>query len=582
MGWKNGRENCCSPGETPLRLRSNFFRYWHTLRFLRLEQFIYRAWFRLYKAKVDFRPAPKTRNLGSFWVKPVARAPSLFDEQSFKFLNVTGVLDDIGWDGLQREKLWRYNQHYFDDLNAKGAAERSVWHRKLLSDWLEANPPAHGSGWEPYPTSIRIVNWIKWSLAGNSLNEGCLNSLAIQVRWLRCRLERHLLGNHLFTNGKALVFAGLFFEGPEASAWLRCGVRLLARELPEQVLADGGHFERSPMYHALALEDILDLTNLLRVGKDLGEVAMLLPMLEESVPRMLNWLLTMCHPDGELSFFNDAALDIAPSPDSLFAYARRLGFGNGRPAEPLPASEKKKSLPVITALQPSGYVRIDAPSASALIDVAPIGPDYLPGHAHADTLSFELSAFGQRLFVNSGTSVYGLSEERLRQRGTAAHNTVIVDEVNSSEVWSGFRVARRARPSNLEIERFARHVRVSCGHTGYQQTIKPPVTHVRQWVMTARELKISDVLRPSVAAYSHPAKARYHLHPAVRIISDDLSSSVTLRLPDGQDIQFVAFVGISVEAATWHPRFGVSEPTSCIVLPLVEGAASAIIRWGNQ
>ena len=80
----------------------------------------------------------------------------------------------------------------------------------------------------------------------------------------------------------------------------------------------------------------------------------------------------------------------------------------------------------------------------ALLDVAPVGPDYLPGHAHADTLSFELSLFGQRVLVNSGTSQYEAGPERSRQRGTAAHNTVIVDGHDSSEVWAGFRVARRA------------------------------------------------------------------------------------------------------------------------------------------
>jgi hypothetical protein len=38
----------------------------------------------------------------------------------------------------------------------------------------------------------------------------------MQVRFLRKRLEVHLLGNHLFANAKALVFAGLYFSGDEA------------------------------------------------------------------------------------------------------------------------------------------------------------------------------------------------------------------------------------------------------------------------------------------------------------------------------------------------------------------------------
>ena len=39
----------------------------------------------------------------------------------------------------------------------------------------------------------------------------------------------------------------------------------------------------------------------------------------------------------------------------------------------------------------------------------------------------ELSLFGHRMLVNSGVSCYGDSRERLRQRATAAHNTVVID-----------------------------------------------------------------------------------------------------------------------------------------------------------
>ena len=102
-------------------------------------------------------------------------------------------------------------------------------------------------------------------------------------------------------------------------------------------------------------------------------------------------------------------------------------------------------------LRDSGYVRLAAGPAVALLDVAPLGPDYLPGHAHADTLSFELSLFGQRVIVNGGTSRYGSGPERLAERGTAAHSTVQIDGADSSEVWGGFRVARRARPRDVRV-----------------------------------------------------------------------------------------------------------------------------------
>src|SRR5439155_4285503 len=126
-------------------------------------------------------------------------------------------------------------------------------------------PPGFGAGGEPYPLSLRIANWSKWACSRFSLSGAAVHTLAVQARYLRGRLEHHLLGNHLLANAKALVFAGLFFDGDESKEWLDVGLGILERELTEQVLADGGHFERSPMYHSIVLEDILDLLAMGRV-----------------------------------------------------------------------------------------------------------------------------------------------------------------------------------------------------------------------------------------------------------------------------------------------------------------------------
>jgi uncharacterized heparinase superfamily protein len=97
------------------------------------------------------------------------------------------------------------------------------------------------------------------------LSNSRLESLALQARYLAETVEYHLLGNHLLANAKALVFVGAFFEGgARRRAGSASGLRILASQLPEQVLDDGGHFERSPMYHSLILEDVLDLVNLHR------------------------------------------------------------------------------------------------------------------------------------------------------------------------------------------------------------------------------------------------------------------------------------------------------------------------------
>lgn len=544
-------------------------RYWHTLRHLKPVQFYGRLWFRLYRPRVDsLAAAPALRLAQGFWQAPVARVPSMLGLWHFRFLNHEHSLPaQGGWNDAGQDKLWLYNLHYFDDLNARDADQRAVWHQALLRRWLLENPPTYGNGWEPYPTSLRIVNWVKWLLAGNTAPVGMAESLATQVRWLTQRLEWHLLGNHLFANAKALVFAGLFFAGPEAASWLATSRKIIARELPEQVLVDGGNFERSPMYHAIFLEDVLDMLNAADCWP--GPVpAVQLAHWREVATRMLDWLAGMTHPDGQIALFNDAAFGIAPTLEDLCSYARRLNVPSAI------ASEARQSKPRLLHFAESGYVRLEQDQAVALLDVAPIGPDYLPGHAHADTLSFELSVLGQRVVVNGGTSCYGLGPERLRQRQTAAHSTVEVAGESSSEVWSGFRVARRARPFDLQLATREGAATVACSHDGYMRLAGAPV-HRREWLMDAGCLRVTD----TVLGGTQAAVARYIIHPDVQMTAAGVNTW-QLKLPSGDCLRVVVPAGTArTEPARYAPEFGVVLPTQCLAVALAQGQATVEWIW---
>lgn len=479
--------------------------------------------------------------------------------EGFFFLNEEGDLSS-GWDPAGRGKLWRYNLHYFDDLNAVGAQARQEWHRHLIARWIAENPPGNGSGWEPYPLSLRIVNWIKWCLSGNRLENDWLHSLAVQVRYLSKRLEYHLLGNHLFVNAKALVFGGIFFEGQEAEDWSSMGLAILDRQIPEQVLADGGHFELSPMYHALILEDLLDLINLLHVyGKQIP------PLWEDAVVKMASWLEGMVHPDGEIVLFNDAAFGIAPKPKTIFDYAARLGY-----------CWDKTVREGVKYFDSTGYIRVQKGRVVAFLDTAPIGPDYLPGHAHADTLTFELSLFGQRVIVDSGTSTYEKSAERQRQRGTAAHNTVTIDGQDSSEVWAGFRVARRARTFDLQLAEDTDRYVIQCAHNGYQRLRGRPI-HRRTWQIGDNFFAVIDQVEGRFAN----AVARFHFHPDVVVEGGDREGS--LRLPNGREVNWRVSKGQALlSETTWHPEFGHSIPNRCLEVTLDGAAAEVLFSWSNS
>jgi uncharacterized heparinase superfamily protein len=536
-----------------------------TVRHLKPGQIWHRAAFRLARPTPDLAPPPALRAQSALWVRPAARQPSLVGPQRMRFLNTERELVTAAdWDDPQVGKLWRYNLHYFEDLTAQDAAERSEWHTALIARWLIENPVGHGSGWEPYPLSLRIVQWIKWALGGGTLSAQAIHSLAVQARWLMGRLEYHLLGNHLFVNAKALVFAGLWFDGAEADGWLAKGLEILERQIPEQILPDGGQFELTPMYHALALEDIADLVNIARTfaGARSARLDAAASHWASRIAPMQRWLMLMCHPDGDIALFNDAAIGIAPSPAELQRYAADLGFAE-------PAAENGAIF-----LPDSGFARLAQGDVMVIADLARIGPDYLPGHAHADTLSFEMSLFGQRLFVNSGTSEYGIGPERLRQRGTAAHTTVTVADQNSSEVWSGFRVGRRARPQAVAVQAKGDVLSASGAHDGYRYLPGSP-RHARIWQLEAGRLIVGDAVSPAC-----DAQARFHLHPDVTIEQTaPMQGSITL--PGGQQVRWQAHgAAVHIEPSSWHPEFGRSLPSQCLVVTLGGGACTLEIDWG--
>ena len=503
MGWSSGSKN-------PYKFRRNltllktFFLYWNTVRFLKPVQVFGRIWFHLCKPKaVSLRPLLRNGAKGLWQVAPT-KPKSLSGTQTFTFLNMEGKLEDVTWQAPAMSKLWRYNLHYFDYLNSDpGNRDKENLHF-LLSDWITHNKGFQGDAWDPYPTSLRIVNWIKWSIQGNELDKDCLQSLAIQSRWLCKRVERHMKGNHLLANAKALIFSGLYFKGVEARKWLQLGWKIVDEEVDEQILQDGGHFERSTMYHTLVLEDFLDLINILSLYKSTNQTLItLLSKLKIKAKEMFGWVRAMTHPDGGISYFNDSALGAYPDLNILYKYAASLGIE-------LPVHRPTNSM----ELKESGFCRMANDHFTALLDIGPIGSSYLAGHAHADTLSFEMSFHDQRIIVNGGTSTYENNQQRLFERGTKSHSTVTLEDMDSSEVWGSFRVARRANILGMECDIQGTCKTVNASHDGYINRLPGNPVHHRTWKLNDDELLVSDYVQSSSC---NDGLARLIFHPDVKI-----------------------------------------------------------------
>jgi uncharacterized heparinase superfamily protein len=506
------------------------------------------------------------------WQSPRWRETARGAGGSITFLGQTWRGSQGGvWSDQSQNRLWQYNLHYLDDLDARDGAMLSEARCAVIEDWISNNPPAAGAGWEPYPLSLRIVNLVKFASATTICPDHWRSSLAMQSQSLSQQIEWSLRANHLFENGKALVFAGSWFEGSSAQEWLRTGLRIVDNECKEQFLSDGGHFELSPMYHGTMVWNLCDLVNLAETS-GMPELLDRAPAWRELIYRGLNWYAAMTHPDGAIAFFNDAAFGIAPDLAAVTEYAAALG---------ITAVEKQDgSIPRAVKLESSGYLRIELGARSAaIIDIARIGPDYQPGHAHADTLSFELSLFGRRVLVNSGTSTYARGALRDAQRGTGAHNTVIVDNRNSSDTWAGFRVGRRATPSLLCAESRGDRVEVLASHDGYCRLLVG-ARHVRQWIWTVSSVVVSDEIQGRFGC----ASALYHLHPDVVAHTDPVDSqSIHLDLREGRHALLrVPHGRASIRPATWYPEFGRSVDTRCIVVEFAGKTAEVQMSWWDK
>lgn len=535
-----------------------------TARYLKWRQIYYRIYYRFTSPKLSSKPQPKLRNILGKWDAPRYLQPATSDGIAFKFLNVIGQIDSV----QQNAKLWRYHAHYHDDLNSVVADSNVELCQKLVDNWILMNPSITGEGWEPYCISLRCVNWIKWfsRLDEAKINPLWVKSLACQIDVLDQRIEYHILGNHVFANAKALIFAGVYFDGKRGDRWLTKGLRLLKREVSEQFLNDGAHYELSPMYHAILLWDIVDLIFLFQLSqlpmlKDLSD------HLQQQFSKSFDWLKDMVHPDNDIAFFNDATLKVAPRIDDLFTYAKSIG---------IELHGHKKIGHIEGKLNASsGYAIVEWPEAHKLIaDVAQIGPDYQPGHGHADTLSCELSLFGQRVLVNSGISTYEKNDRRLNERSTASHNTVELNGKNSSDVWASFRVARRAKPFGVALSNKADHIEICGSHDGYHSRLNRN-THKRTWLAGTDHLIVRDNLTGDI----NHVRAYWHFHPAV-IIKQQSDTLFHLKLSHGQVIRLnIDGAKVHLSNGEWSPEFGLSVPNKKISLEIVAPECITRLEW---
>ncbi len=411
---------------------------------------------------------------------------------------------------------------------------------------LDLVPPDVSAAWRtsaavhPYPASVRARSL---AVAIRRGAEGYDAELARACRAVLLQPELHLLGNHLLENGIGLACGGAIASGHEAELWWRTGTALLDWQLRAQFLEDGGHFERSAAYHLALTAALLELIELARaVG--LRPVPALW---RDTASRALGWAAAVVAPDGSVPLFNDATLDAAPDFADVASLGRALDISWTEPTV------------AVQHLRQTGWVIARADDAFLVIDAGPDGAPHQPGHAHADSLSFELWVRGRRTVVDYGVSSYEPDEARMRTRATRSHNTVSLSGRDSSEVWSAFRVGRRCTAEVQSIDTGPSVARVRARHDGYRWMDGRP-WHERELELSPGRLSVRDRITGGTAC-------------AVSHLRLDATAATEVR---------VSFRGSPAAGRpdAWYPCF--SEPAEAVVFEAGLGRANTgewTIEW---
>jgi uncharacterized heparinase superfamily protein len=444
---------------------------------------------------------------------------------------------------------------WLTDLVNVGAAARDPA-RALVQSWLADNPAWHPIAWRSDVLATRIFAWIVHfeELVGRdadrALRRAMLASIARQVRHLGRTAAWELAGAARLRALKGLI-GGLAALGGSQRRTARA-LRALERELPVQILPDGGHRTRSPSVQLAVLSDLIDIRAVLRASRvDVPGG------LQQAIERMAPMLRFFRHGDRRLALFNDSVEEDGVLVDLALTRSETRGHA------PMQAPHL-------------GFQRLQGGQSLVVVDTGKPAPRGFDSEAHAGTLSFELSQGRERIIVNCGGYRGAKPAWRRVVRSSAAHSVLVVADTNSTEIHADGTLGRV--PGSVRVERAEEggHQWIAASHDGYRRRFG--VTYARELYLAADgdDMRGEDKLTGrSGAAFA----VRFHLHPAVEVSLIENGGGALLRLASGAVWRLLA-AGAEISLAE-SAYLGSGEPckTQQIVLSGTTGPSGATVRW---
>jgi uncharacterized heparinase superfamily protein len=533
--------------------------YFNTIRYLKPVQVYGRIYAFIKKGLHIYRiPAPPAElapelNSKTEWLyhEPWNNREAII-KNKFNFLNQKIDMGNrITWEP-KASLIWKFNLHYFHYLYRLERNEQ----REICLDWINNNPAGKGTGWHPYTLSLRIVNWIKTDLQIDEINK----SLFKQAAYLYRHTEFYHPGNHYLENAKALIFAGIYFKfNGEAKKWFNKGLKIFRKNLLEQLNKDGGYFEPSVSYHAIILYGILDVINIIDEQNA--------QLFVDAADEMIVFLDSLTQPDGEITLFNDSALNYAPKTTDLIYYAEDLNLvvTNIKPAV------DRISL---TDFNDSGFAVVRSDKLYFAIDYGGIRPANIPVHCHPGVFNYVLSVEDTRFIVDSGTGSYEPGDIRNFVRKSLAHNTLTIDNLEQAEAWGVFRIGRRFMPSDVKIIERNGEIIFNGKFTGYEKLIGDNLIFIRTIKISKDSVEFTDEVSGSGG---HKVKSFIHLHPDVQAVKQDKN---ILLNSEATEVKLNVIEGSSeIRESNYYPDFGVNIKNKVITILLNNIPGKIIYRF---
>jgi uncharacterized heparinase superfamily protein len=545
---------------------------YRTLRHVPLEQ----LWFYLLRRRLSLRVARPASTRGTnkmalplTLAAPLPTVEPIVQQGRLYFLNQTAgfELDTPDWRASGMPKLWRYHLHYFDWL--KDEIPDHILCAFTLDHWIAHNPPGSEDAWEPYTASLRLINWIGYCFRrcqlGLDIKAAWIDSIAEQGNWLAHNLEFHIRANHLLKNRLALVWFRLLFRVGSGDASLHRACSDLQAELLEQFNADGGHYERSPSYHAICLEHCIALFDALQAA---AVSTALLLTLRNVIDKGLRFLQALSFSDGKVALIGDSTLHGAHAWQTLQNYWQQVNLSASIPPTE-PAS--------LQHFPNTGFVVWQFGNGKLIVSTGGPSPVYQPGHAHCDAGSFELEWMGRRVIVDSGVSQYAPGPMRHYVRSSRAHNVMAVENQDQNEIWGEFRIGARIEISNVDVRQQSDSVQVVLEMRSHAAA-RVSYRHRRVFTLQSHQIQISDTVQLNKPALVH---SRLHFHPEFQLyqregvwhLDDDATLSIHVETGESPAAQ--------VEAGHYCPDFGSVLPNQCLLLSMQcqqQGALDVTIR----